>query len=68
MDKNIAFSLIIDILNRKISELNIKLSKNENSEIRNSLDELLADRKALYEGDSETVQSILKKYGDIINE
>jgi hypothetical protein len=68
MDKNIAFSLIIDILNRKISELNIKLSKNESPELRRTLDELLADKKALYEGDSDTLKAVLEKYGDLINE
>ncbi len=68
MDKNIAFSLIIDILNRKISELNIKLSKNESPELRRTLDELLADKKALYEGDADTLKAVLEKYGDLINE
>lgn len=68
MDKNIAFSLIIDILNRKISELNIKLSKNESPELRATLDELLADKKALYEGNADTLKTVLEKYGDLINE
>lgn len=68
MDKNIAFSLIIDILNRKISELNIKLSKNESPELRRTLDELLADKKALYEGNADTLKTVLEKYGDLINE
>ena len=68
MDKNIAFSLIIDILNRKISELNIKLSKNESPELRRTLDDLLADKKALYEGDADTLKAVLEKYGDLINE
>ena len=68
MDKNIAFSLIIDILNRKISELNIKLSKNESPELRATLDELLADKKAVYEGNADTLKTVLEKYGDLINE
>ena len=45
METNTKFSLIIDKLNKKISELNIKLSKDtENIELQNTLNTLLSDR------------------------
>ena len=61
MENSIKFTLIIDKLNRKISELNIKISKDFNN------DEL-EDRDLLYKGNVDDVKKIIEKYGDTFNE
>ena len=57
MENSIKFTLIIDKLNRKISELNIKISKDFNN-----------DRDLLYKGNVDDVKKIIEKYGDTFNE
>ena len=48
MENSIKFTLIIDKLNRKISELNIKISKDfNNDELQKKLQSLLEDRDLL---------------------
>lgn len=69
MENSIKFTLIIDNLNRKISELNIKISKDfNNSELQEELKTLLEDRDLLYKGNVNDVKKIIKKYGDTFNE
>lgn len=69
METNTKFSLIIDKLNKKISELNIKLSKDtENIELQNTLNTLLSDRDLLFKGNNEQLDALIKKYGELINE
>lgn len=69
MENSIKFTLIIDNLNRKISELNIKISKNfNNSELQEELRSLLEDRDLLYKGNINDVKKIIEKYGDTFNE
>ena len=69
METNKKFSLIIDKLNKKISELNIKLSKDtENIELQNTLNTLLSDRDLLFKGNNEQLDALIKKYGELINE
>lgn len=69
MEINTKFSLIIDKLNKKISELNIKLSKDtENIELQNTLNTLLSDRDLLFKGNNEQLDALIKKYGEFINE
>lgn len=68
MDNNIKFSLIIDKLNQKISDLNIKVSNNpQDFETKKELETLLQDRELFYKGDSEDLQNLIKKYGELIN-
>lgn len=69
MEINTKFSIIIDKLNKKISELNIKLSKDtENIELQNTLNTLLSDRDLLFKGNNEQLDALIKKYGELINE
>lgn len=69
MENNIKFTLIIDKLNRKISELNIKISKDfNNEELQKRLQSLLEDRDLLYKGNVNDVKKIIEKYGDTFNE
>ena len=69
MEINTKFSLIIDKLNKKISELNIKLSKDaDNAKLQNELKNLLSDRDMFFKGNNQELESLIKKYGEIINE
>lgn len=66
MNNSIKFTVIVDKLNRLISELNIKISKNqENEELKSKLDELVYDRNLLYKGSLEDLENIIAKYGEI---
>ena len=69
MENSIKFTLIIDKLNRKISELNIKISKDfNNDELQKKLQSLWEDRDLLYKGNVDDVKKIIEKYGDTFNE
>ena len=69
MEINTKFSLIIDKLNKKISELNIKLSKDaDNAKLQNELKNLLSDRDMFFKGHNQELESLIKKYGELINE
>ncbi len=68
MENNIKFTLIIDKLNQKIAELNIKISKDTNNILlKEELNSLLHDRDLLYKGNANDLNALIKKYGDIIN-
>ena len=69
MEINTKFSLIIDKLNKKISELNIKLSKDaDNAKLQNELKNLLSDGDMFFKGNIQELESLIKKYGELINE
>lgn len=70
MNDNTKFTILLDMLNRKIADINIILSKNpSNKEILNrELENLLKDRETLYNGSYEDFCEILGKYGDTIND
>lgn len=69
MEINTKFSLIIDKLNKKISELNIKLSKDaDNAKLQDELKHLLSDRDMFFKGNNQELESLIKKYGELINE
>lgn len=65
MENNIKFALAIDNLNKKIAELNIKISKDlSNSLLKNELSILLNDRETLLkENDMEKIENLMNKYG-----
>lgn len=65
MENNVKFALALNNLNKKIAELNIKISKDLNNEIlRNELSILLEDHnKLLKEQDLEELKKIMNKYG-----
>lgn len=69
MEKSIKFTLVVDKLDRRISKLNIKISKDsDNVELKQELEELLNDKNILYKGNSNDVEKIIEKYGDTFNE
>ena len=69
MENNIKFTLIIEKLNQKIAELNIKISKDETNQLlKQELQTLLTDRNLLYKGTQSDLSNILQKYGDFTNE
>ena len=69
MNDNTKFAILLDILNRKIADLNIRISKKETDEELNlELKQLLKDRSMLYNGKHEDFCEILKRYGETIND
>ena len=66
MDNNIKFSIALENLNKKIAELNIKISKDLNNILlKNELSILLTDRDILFKGtDNKKIESLMDKYGN----
>ena len=69
MENNIKFTIALDNFNKKITELNIKISKDlSNENLKNELSILLNDReKLLKESDIVEIEKILNKYGSSKN-
>ena len=69
MENHIKFTIALDNLNAKITELNIKNSKDlSNENLKNELSILLNDReKLLKESDIVEIEKILNKYGSSKN-
>lgn len=65
MENNIEFALAIDTLNKKIAELNIKISKDlSNVVLKHELQRLLQDRDKLFKSvDKNELETLIKKYG-----
>lgn len=65
MENNMKFSLAIDYLNKKIAELNIKISKDsENESLKNELSILVTDRDKLFKSSNiEELEKLVEKYG-----
>ena len=65
MENNVKFALALNTLNKRIAELNIKISKDSNNEVlKNELSILLADyEKLLKETNLEELEIIMNKYG-----
>lgn len=65
MENNIRFALAIDNLNKKIAELNIKISKDLNNEtLKSELEALLQDKDKLYKDTNRIeLEELIKKYG-----
>ena len=62
MELNTKFSLIIDKLNKKITEINILLSKdNSNEALKNELNLLLKDRDLFFKGTNEQLKEMADK-------
>lgn len=66
MENHIKFTLALDDLNRKITKLNIKISKDlNNKSLKDELSVLLNDREKLLKGtDISELERILNKYGN----
>ena len=69
IENHIKFTIALDNLNAKITELNIKISKDlSNENLKNELSILLNDReKLLKESDIVEIEKILNKYGSSKN-
>lgn len=65
MENNVKFALALATLDKKIAELNIKISKDfDNQLLKDELSILLTDREDLLkELDIEKVENIMNKYG-----
>ena len=65
MENHVKFTIALDNLNQKITELNIKISKDlDNESLKNELSILLNDReKLLKESNLTELEKILNKYG-----
>lgn len=65
MENNVKFALALDNLNKKIAELNIKISKDfSNQLLKDELSILLSDRETLLkEVDIEKIENLMNKYG-----
>lgn len=59
MDNNVDFAVAVDVLNRKIAELNIKISLNGTEELDKELNELLDIKTKIYDGDELLVKKII---------
>lgn len=69
MENNVKFTLTVNKLEMKISELNIKiLNAPNNLKLKEELDELLNDKNCLYKGTVEEVKKIIEKYGENFND
>ncbi len=69
MDNNMKFTLTVNKLEMKISELNIKILKSpNNAELKEELDEVLNDKSTLYKGSAVEVKKIIEKYGENLND
>ncbi len=68
MENSTKFTLAIDRINKKIADLNIKISKDfDNNILIAELQELLEDKKKIYKSESEEFLRIIEKYGSINN-
>lgn len=69
MDNNMKFTLTVNKLEMKISELNIKILNNPNNvQLKEELDEVLNDKSTLYKGSAVEVKKIIEKYGENLND
>lgn len=66
MENDVKFSVALENLNRKIAELNIKISKNfDNENLKTELSNLLKEHDLLLkETDKEIIESLINKYGN----
>ena len=64
MENNVKFALALDNLNKKIAELNIRISKDFNNQLlKDELSVLLSERETLLkECDMEKIEKIMNKY------
>ena len=59
MENSIDFSIAIDILNRKIAELNIEILNDNSKENQDKLNNYLNTKKEIYEGNMLLIKKII---------
>lgn len=65
MDNSTKFTVTVEIINRMIAQLNIKICENpDDINLKNSLNKLLDDKKILYTGNAKELEKIISKYGE----
>ncbi len=63
MEDNLKFTIAVDNLDKKIAELNIKISKNPNNNvIIQELNGLLNDREKIFKGNAKDLKILIEKY------
>ena len=60
MDDNIELSVAIDLLNRKIAMLNIKMANTPDSKTKDELEKYLKIKKEIFKGNTEIIKQIIK--------
>ena len=60
MDDNIELSVAIDLLNRKIARLNIKMANTSDSKTKDELEKYLKIKKEIFKGNTEIIKQIIK--------
>ncbi|MCI8310241.1 MAG: hypothetical protein HFJ45_08840 [Clostridia bacterium] len=60
MDDNIELSVAIDLLNRKIARLNIKMANTPDSKTKDELEKYLKIKKEIFKGNTEIIKQIIK--------
>lgn len=66
MENNVKFTIAIENLERKIAELNIKISKDSSNQfLKDELTNLLNEKNTLLTGtDKNILESLISKYGN----
>jgi hypothetical protein len=59
MDNDIELSVAINLIERKIANLNIKMVDNPNEEIKKELDKYLTLKKEIYSGNVSRIKEII---------
>ena len=59
MDNNIDLSVAINLIDRKIASLNLKILENKTPELQNELEKYLKIKKEIYEGNMLLVRKII---------
>ena len=64
MDEAMELTLAINILERRIAELNIQISKDYNSELEEELKKYIKYREEIYEGSRSLVRKIINDFNN----
>ncbi len=56
---DVNLSIAINILNKKIADLNVKIAKENNKKLEDDLNKLLEIKKEIYKGDKSLVKYVI---------
>lgn len=59
MDNSVDLSIAIDLLNRKIAGLNLKILEKNMPELQNQLDKYLKIKQEIYEGNISLIKKVI---------
>lgn len=62
MEDKIKLSIAMELIDKEISNLNIQLSKNSDSNLQNKLNYLLKLKSSIYSGNLNGINEFLEKY------